>query len=124
MEDLSKFKAGEYSKEDVNGAWQRLRLQFSTLQSAHTDSVEFAAEKLMEMANLRKYNTALVDKIDGLQQEISKLKGSRTSMLLTIGGAVDGQPTAEHNFLQRLRELVRCERQLMALERSLEGESD
>jgi len=49
-----------------------------------------------------------------LYEENKQLKASARSMmatiLSTIGGTVEGQPTSEINYLQRLRQLVEIER--------------
>ncbi len=48
-------------------------------------------------------------RIKVLEQELSALK---FTIVTTIGGKVEGHPTSEINYLQRLRELVRKEKLL------------
>ncbi len=38
-----------------------------------------------------------------------ELMALRHTVVATIGGTVEGNPTAEHNYLQRLRQLTRIE---------------
>lgn len=45
-------------------------------------------------------------------------KPNYTALLYELGGIVEGHPTAEHNWLQRVRELVHREKQLKDIKNS------
>ena len=55
----------------------------------------------------------------GMWTKLSLEESAITSMLLTIGGMVEGLPTQRINFLQRLRQLVVAEQERDALSEAI-----
>lgn len=45
-----------------------------------------------------------------LRSEEGMRDANKAAVVATVGGTVEGKPTHEGNYLQRLRELVACER--------------
>lgn len=48
-----------------------------------------------------------------LELRDAEILAIKHSVVFTVGGMVEGRPTAEINYLQRLRHLVRCETALL-----------
>jgi len=95
---------------------------------------ECAAEPLQTMLERteKKYRLALADLIDETephenlkaafaeaQTELARYAAREASVLGTIGGTVEGNPTHSGNWLQRIRELVDAEEECRALRQEL-----
>ena len=49
------------------------------------------------------------DEIERLRAQRAAAEAAISSVVHTVGGTVEGHPTSEINYLQRLRELIRAE---------------
>jgi hypothetical protein len=69
------------------------------------------------------HNTVHIDLLGEAADRIEALEMHQRSMIAavlgTIGGTVEGHLTSEINYLQRLRQLVKCEDRIEALEAAL-----
>ena len=80
----------------------------------------------LEYANqaLRKERQDLKDENEKLKKELDIEKqcrqGNVWSVVDTVKGIVDGEPTTPDNFLQRLRELVSIEKEFLKLKENID----
>jgi hypothetical protein len=98
---------------EMVGEWQKIEpFRFRSLVGA------IATLITAKDATITRYQKAVdtqLGEIRALEKAVrekdAELVALKTSVVTTIGGQVEGHPTAEHNYLQRLRELVSIEDQ-------------
>lgn len=89
------------------------------IRMARTDMPRLAAEveRLQARDVFQRERGDLLEKlVIAANEQTKRAESNLTSMLLTIGGTVEGQPTSRVNFLQRLRQLVAIEAEVARLQ--------
>ena len=98
----------EAAQKERDGQWERIQKEFEPLRT----TLENADDEILRLSH----------KITDIEKEYSEYEESQRvrmiTILHTIGGLVEGRPTIELNYLQRLRELVRIEAYAAKLEKA------